>query len=1095
MIGGEKTEQECFLQKLSAKIPLQDTNQLGDKNPLIFQNRSLELNQAEKSISLSLTSAFIQQLLFRHNLQDAPATSLPQEELEQEASGYLNLDASRTKLYRETVGALVWASMSRPDISFWAQTLAKSFANPTETNQRQLEKVLLYLKGTRHFSISLQPPRKLERANCFELIAFSGTAWPEVGRSIMNVSLFLMGVPLATSTTTQATTPKETQLASVRLACRMAFHTKLLLRQLRVEKTLSLRVLLGGPLASQLGLSRKARHLDLFSWFGQFQLSKVGPQSNLAESLTYNLGTSGLHRLLLKLKMHTRAAEELALHTELGFGEVASFESSMGSFFIGSLTQTPAMEQLCASQPCSDQLLDEKLSGKEVVDHLAILELQPSGGANTALHNELRKTTFQPESSLTEDKLEQFQGLSLQQDSLHSQSLATDQREEDSLHSQSLATDQLTAAYSQGSLQSFQPVALNRSTRSSKLCASDGSTRALDQLSAFTSSLRASRKHFRASAFSIFSSLILAFVIISLTFQSLSFVFRTDSLNCISLSFQNRLPTDWADELAELDDMTLQNELLPTLGDRELVKNELRRTCGEEEDDKKAELQNLLVDQELTNQLAEKSSWVDQLQENLLENDDHNQLDDNKKLEEKNFQSLIYEKLVALLLEWHFAKAASTQLLGNEAWKKSREASQISFDKVGDKELLQEELRRQELGYKDLWPAYCRALCPTNFEENSFTEETFSNTSLAEESFKDSTFSKKSFDKTSFAKSSFTESSLTKNSLTEKSFEKNSLTEKSFAKNSLTKKSFDQTSFSENTFLEDSFSENSLENKTLPEQLRTQQLGGLELPLGSFDNSSFEESSFNQSSLEESSFTKSSFPTSSLRRSSFNKESFPKESLNSTAFTKSFAQKSFHRRSFNNSSLEESSFTKSSFQESSLEGTSFTESSFEENSFNNRSFEESSFAKSSLEESSLTTGSFEQSSFKTNSFELSDFEATSFTESSFQEASFPTETSFSTELSEPQRSSLRTELAALHFEQRELDGRALKKAASRLALTGERSLATLVETRHKTAWLQGGVLRGQLLPTSLTLPSMSFADMLGSRPCLPCLLQKELLSA
>ena len=267
MIGGEKTEQECFLHKLSAKIPLKDTNKLGDKNPLIFQDRSLELNQAEKSISLSLTSAFIQQLLCRHNLQDATATSLPQEELEQEASRSIILDASRTKLYKETVGALVWASMSRPDISFWAQTLAKSLAKPTETNERQLVKVLLYLKGTRHFSISLQPPRKLERAKSWELIAFSGAAWPEVGRSIVNVSLFLMGVPLATSTTTQATTPKATQLASVRLACRMAFHTKLLLQQLRVEKTLSLRVLLGGPLAEQLGLSRKARHLDFSSWF------------------------------------------------------------------------------------------------------------------------------------------------------------------------------------------------------------------------------------------------------------------------------------------------------------------------------------------------------------------------------------------------------------------------------------------------------------------------------------------------------------------------------------------------------------------------------------------------------------------------------------------------------------------------------------------------------------------------------------------------------------------------------------------------------------------------------------------------------------
>ena len=427
MIGGEKTEQECFLQKLSAKIPLQDTNQLGDKKPLIFQDRSLELNQAEKSISLSLTSAFIQQLLCRYNLQDAKATSLPQEELDQEASRSLNLDASRTKLYRETVGALVWASMSRPDISFWAQNLAKSFDKPTENNEslyeRQLEKVLLYLRGTKHFSISLQPPRKWERANCLELLAFSGTAWPEVGRSIMNVSLFLMGVPLATSTTTQATTPKATQLASVRLACRMAFHTKLVLQQLRVVKPLSLRVLLGGPLAMQLGLSRKARHLELHSRFGQFQLSKVGPQSNLAESLTYKLGTSGLHRLLPRLKMHTRAAEKLALHTELGLGEVASFESSSGSFLIGSLTQNPAMEQLCASPLCSEQLLDESALSNE---SLRENELAAAYSTASFQDDSFERITFQQNQLVA----------AYSQTSLHSQSL--EELEEDSLHSQSL---------------------------------------------------------------------------------------------------------------------------------------------------------------------------------------------------------------------------------------------------------------------------------------------------------------------------------------------------------------------------------------------------------------------------------------------------------------------------------------------------------------------------------------------------------------------------------------------------------------------------------------------------------------------------------
>ena len=401
--------------------------------------------------------------------------------------------------------------MSRPDISFSVQTLAKSFTKPTEQNERQLEKVLLHLKGTRHFSISLQPPRKWEKANCFELIAFSAASWPEVGRSTLGVSLFLMGMPLAASTATQATTIKAAQLESVRLACRMAFHTKILLQQLRLVKTLSLRVLLGGPLAVQIGLSRKARHLDLFSWFGQFQLSKVGPQSNLAESLTYNLGTSGLHRLLPKLRMHTRAAEKLALHTELGFGEVTSFESSSGSFFIGSLSQTPAMEELCASQLCSEQLLDEQLLGKETGKHIDLPELQ-SASFNQSLRSDELVAAYST-ASFQDDRLQQEElAAAYSRDSFHRKSLQIDELvaaySKDSLHSQSLQRDELETAYKD------PPAALNSSTRASKLYPSDGSTRALDQqLVASTSSPRASRKQLRASEPRIFPSFFLAFVI------------------------------------------------------------------------------------------------------------------------------------------------------------------------------------------------------------------------------------------------------------------------------------------------------------------------------------------------------------------------------------------------------------------------------------------------------------------------------------------------------------------------------------------------------------------------------------------------------
>ena len=130
----------------------------------------------------------------------------------------------------------------------------------------------------------------------------------------------------------------------------------------------------------------------------------------------------------------------------------------------------------------------------------------------------------------------------------------------------------------------------------------------------------------------------------------------------------------------------------------------------------------LLWEQELAELMVENSCPLDllydhlgqdhlekvQLQQNLLEKDAKKKLE-NRELEKKNFdksfQSLILEKLVALMPEKHFALAASSRLLGNEAWEEHREASEISFEKVGDKELLQEELRREELGCKDLWPA------------------------------------------------------------------------------------------------------------------------------------------------------------------------------------------------------------------------------------------------------------------------------------------------------------------------------------------------------------------------------------------------------
>ena len=260
-----------------------------------------------------------------------------------------SLDAEKTKLYKNTVGALSRMALTRPDAAFAIQQLRQSLGRPTENDEVQLRKVLGYLRRTQAYTIKLQPPRRWTRAKSLDLLAFASTSWTEARKSTFGVSLFLMGVPLAASSRQQATRVGAAELSSVGLACAMAAHTKILLQQLGFDKPISLRVLTGGSLAMQLGLSKHHRHVQLDSCFGQFQLSKVQVHQDFAAMLTYNPPASELHWLLPKLKMHIKTAEARALPTVLCEKE-AFFLGSPCSFYIGVVSLTPIMAQLDLAQ-------------------------------------------------------------------------------------------------------------------------------------------------------------------------------------------------------------------------------------------------------------------------------------------------------------------------------------------------------------------------------------------------------------------------------------------------------------------------------------------------------------------------------------------------------------------------------------------------------------------------------------------------------------------------------------------------------------------------------------------------------------------------
>ena len=418
LIGGEKMQQECFCNKLSAHFHPTEQQQLGEGAPLCFWNTMLELNQADRTISLHPPKAFYQDLLGRYSFEDAKGGEIPTMKLDQTAPRWqrTNLDAERSKLYKMTVEELAWLSKLRPDIAFAVHQLSLSFAKPTEQDEDQLRSLMKYIAGTQTYTISLQIPRRWERAMNLELLAFS-TSWVQSSRAATCVSLSFMGVHLGASIQ-QATSKVQAELSSVRLASNLAFHTKSLLQDLQLAKPLCFRVLTRGPVPQKLGLSKRTRHIELSSQLGQFQLSKVQPNQNLAELLANNLRACDLHRLLPKLQLQARCAGELALPTVQCEGKAFS-SSSLGSFYIGQLCCAPAMEK--------PQLV-QKLSGKEFVDHLAIPELEStkllqqqlsSGGANTALHNELRQT------SLQQDELEAaYSKGSLQDQSLQEKELS-----------------------------------------------------------------------------------------------------------------------------------------------------------------------------------------------------------------------------------------------------------------------------------------------------------------------------------------------------------------------------------------------------------------------------------------------------------------------------------------------------------------------------------------------------------------------------------------------------------------------------------------------------------------------------------------------
>ena len=200
LIGGSELQQEDLFCELSALVSLDQIQKLDSGTQVSFCNRTLEYKASSNTISLSLGTCFVQELLCRHELVgEEPLGSLDDEKPCQDAlEQNFALDACRQELYKHTVGELVWATTAcRPDLCFEVLLLTQSLDNPTTKQEQQLHKVLRYLVGTLHYSLSLHTTTQIAKEKAkTELLAFSASSWT---RACTSTALSLWEVPLIAS--------------------------------------------------------------------------------------------------------------------------------------------------------------------------------------------------------------------------------------------------------------------------------------------------------------------------------------------------------------------------------------------------------------------------------------------------------------------------------------------------------------------------------------------------------------------------------------------------------------------------------------------------------------------------------------------------------------------------------------------------------------------------------------------------------------------------------------------------------------------------------------------------------------------------------
>ncbi|KAH9736625.1 retrovirus-related pol polyprotein from transposon RE1 [Citrus sinensis] len=299
----------CLIQQVISN--LQSTFALKDLGEL---NYFLGIQVVKNSSGLHLSqSKYIVDLLHKVNLQDCTPCSTPMAAGTSLTKSDSELFDNAT-LYRSTIGALQYATLTRPKIAFSVNKLGQFLAAPTVNHWQACKRILRYLKGTLHLGLQFYS-HGVQNLDCF-----SDADWAsdkDDRRSITGYCVFLGPNLVSWCSKKQAVVSRsstESEYRALALAASEVLWIKSLLTELGVS-LISTPVIWcdnqsAAALTSNPKFHARTKHIELDVHFFRekvanqsLQVSYIPSSDNTADILTKALAHKPFHYLCSKLNL------------------------------------------------------------------------------------------------------------------------------------------------------------------------------------------------------------------------------------------------------------------------------------------------------------------------------------------------------------------------------------------------------------------------------------------------------------------------------------------------------------------------------------------------------------------------------------------------------------------------------------------------------------------------------------------------------------------------------------------------------------------------------------------------------------------------